>query len=320
VRLLLALVVALTCSLNALAQTYPGKPIRLIVPYPPGGGTDFFARLVGGRMSEQIGQPIVVENRPGAATIIGAEAAARAAPDGYTVLLADSTTLAVNPSLYSKLPYDPQKDFLPISMTARFAMLLVVNPSLTKAASVKDFIDEAKRAQGKINFASVGAGTTHHLAMELFKQQTGISLNHIPYKGAAPAVQDLVGGQVPVMFLDLAAGGPQIRAGKIKALAVASAKRIAALPDVPTLAESGVAGFEAWAWQGLVVPAGTPQEVIARLRAEYSKAVAEPAVRQKLIDAGVEPLTSTPEEFAAYIRSETAKWAKVVKEANIKVE
>jgi tripartite-type tricarboxylate transporter receptor subunit TctC len=232
----------------------------------------------------------------------------RAAPDGYTVLLADSTTLAVNPSLYKKLPYDPQKDFLPISLTARFAMLLVVNPSLTKAASVKEFIAEAKRDPGKINFASVGAGTTHHLAMELFKQQTGISLNHIPYKGAAPAVQDLVGGQVPVMFLDLAAGGPQIRAGKIKALAVASARRISALPDVPTVAESGVPGFEAWAWQGLVVPAGTPQEVMARLRAEYSKAMGDPAVRQKLIDAGVEPLTSTPEELAAYIRSETAKW------------
>ena len=307
-------------SAGVFAQAYPAKPIRLIVPYPPGGGTDFFARLVGAKMSEHIGQPIVVENRPGAATIIGAEAAARAAPDGYTVLLADSTTLAVNPSLYRKLPYDPQKDFLPISMTARFAMLLVVNPSLIKAASVKEFIAEAKRDPGKINFASVGAGTTHHLAMELFEQQSGISLNHIPYKGAAPAVQDLVGGQVPVMFLDLAAGAPQIRAGKIKALAVASARRISALPDVPTVAESGVPGFEAWAWQGLVVPAGTPQEVMTRLRVEYSKAVGDPALRQKLIDAGVEPLTSTPEELAAYIRSETAKWAKVVKEANIKVE
>jgi len=320
VRFLSIAAAMLIWSAGVFAQAYPAKPIRLIVPYPPGGGTDFFARLVGAKMSEHIGQPIVVENRPGAATIIGAEAAARAAPDGYTVLLADSTTLAVNPSLYRKLPYDPQKDFLPISMTARFAMLLVVNPSLIKAASVKEFIAEAKRDPGKINFASVGAGTTHHLAMELFEQQSGISLNHIPYKGAAPAVQDLVGGQVPVMFLDLAAGAPQIRAGKIKALAVASARRISALPDVPTVAESGVPGFEAWAWQGLVVPAGTPQEVMTRLRVEYSKAVGDPALRQKLIDAGVEPLTSTPEELAAYIRSETAKWAKVVKEANIKVE
>jgi tripartite-type tricarboxylate transporter receptor subunit TctC len=225
---------------TALAQTYPAKPIRLIVPYPPGGGTDFFARLVGAKMSEQIGQPIVVENRPGAATIIGAEAAAKSPPDGYTALLADTSTLAVNPSLYRKLPYDPQKDFAPITLTARFAMLLVVNPTLDRSKTVKEFIDEAKAAPGKINFASVGAGTPHHLTMELFMQRTGIRLNHIPYKGAAPAVQDLVGGQVPVMFLDLAAGGPQIRAGKVRALAVASAKRIPPLPDVPTIAESGV--------------------------------------------------------------------------------
>jgi tripartite-type tricarboxylate transporter receptor subunit TctC len=305
---------------TAMAQTYPAKPIRLIVPYPPGGGTDFFARLVGARMSEHIGQPIVVENRPGAATIIGAEAAAKAPADGYTLLLADSTTLAVNPSLYRKLPYDPQKDFAPISLTARFAMLLVVNPTLDKSKTVKEFIDEAKAAPGKINFASVGAGTTHHLAMELFMQQTGTRLNHIPYKGAAPAVQDLVGGQVPVMFLDLAAGGPQIRAGKIRALAVASRQRIAPLPEVPTVAESGVPGFEAWAWQGLVAPAGTPREALEKVRADYAKAVGDAAVRQKLTEAGVEPLTSSPEELAAYIKSETAKWAEVVKEGNIKVE
>jgi tripartite-type tricarboxylate transporter receptor subunit TctC len=318
-------IVALAASLlfsasAALAQPYPAKPIRLIVPYPPGGGTDFFARLVGARMSEHLGQPIVVENRPGAATIIGAEAAAKAPADGYTLLLADSTTLAVNPSLYRKLPYDPQKDFAPISLTARFAMLLVVNPTLDKSKTVKEFIDEAKAAPGKMNFASVGAGTTHHLAMELFMQRTGIRLNHIPYKGAAPAVQDLVGGQVPVMFLDLAAGGPQIRAGKIRALAVASPKRIAPLPEVPTVAESGVPGFEAWAWQGLVAAAGTPREALERVRADYAKAVADAGVRQKLTEAGVEPLTSSPEELASYIRSETAKWANVIKEGGIKVE
>jgi tripartite-type tricarboxylate transporter receptor subunit TctC len=313
-------VALLACASIALAQPYPSKPIRLIVPYPPGGGTDFFARLVGGKMSEHVGQPIVVENRPGAATIIGAEAVARSPADGYTVLLADSTTLAVNPSLYKKLPYDPQKDFAPISLTARFAMLLVVNPTLDKSKTVKEFIEEAKAAPGKINFASVGTGTTHHLAMELFMQRTGIKLNHVPYKGAAPAVQDLVGGQVPVMFLDLAAGGPQIRAGKIRALAVASPKRIAPLPDVPTVAESGVPDFEVWAWQGLVAPAGTPREALEKLHSEYAKAVADSGVRQKLIEAGVEPLTSSPEELSAYIESETAKWAKVVKEGNIKVE
>ena len=318
---ILALAVSfILCASSAFAQTYPAKPIRLIVPYPPGGGTDFFARLVGAKMSEHIGQPIVVENRPGAATIIGAEAAAKAPADGYTLLLADSTTLAVNPSLYRKLPYDPQKDFAPISLTARFAMLLVVNPTLDKSKTVRELVDEAKAAPGKINFASVGAGTTHHLAMELFMQRTGIKLNHIPYKGAAPAVQDLVGGQVPVMFLDLAAGGPQIRAGKIRALAVASPKRITPLPDVPTVAESGVPGFEAWAWQGLVAPAGTPREALEKVRAQYSKAVADAGVRQKLTEAGVEPLTSSPEELAGYIKSETAKWASVIKDGNIKVE
>jgi tripartite-type tricarboxylate transporter receptor subunit TctC len=304
---------------NVLAQGYPNKPVRLIVPYPAGGGTDFFARLVGGKMAEFLGQQIVVENRPGAATLIGAEAAARSPADGYTLLLADSTTVAVNPNLYKKLPYDPQKDFAPISLTARFAMLLVVNPNVMKAGSVKEFVDAAK-APGKLNFASVGAGTTHHLAMELFMQQTGIQMTHIPYKGAAPAVQDLLGGQVPAMFLDLATGRPHILSGKIRALGVASPKRIAPLPDVPTIAESGVPGFEAWAWQGLLAPAGTPADALARIRTEYAKAVNDPAVRQKLLDAGIEPLTSTPDEFTAYMKSETAKWAKVVKDANIKVE
>ena len=314
---------AIAASLSvpaAFAQSYPTKPVRLIVPYPAGGGTDFFARLVGGKMSEGLGQQIVVENRPGAATIIGAEAAAKSPADGYTLLLADSTTVAVNPSLYKKLPYNPQKDFTPISLTARFAMLLVVNPQIMKVGSVKEFIDEAKKAPGKLNFASVGPGTTHHLAMEAFMQQTGIQMTHVPYKGAAPAVQDLLGGQVPTMFLDLASGRPHILAGKLKALGVASPKRIAPLPDVPTIAESGVPGFEAWAWQGLLAPAGTPKEALERVRAEYTRAVNDSGVRQKLLDAGIEPLTSTPEEFTAYMKSETAKWAKVVKEANIKVE
>jgi tripartite-type tricarboxylate transporter receptor subunit TctC len=312
--------IALLITSGVFAQSYPTKPVRLIVPYPAGGGTDFFARLVGGKMSEGLGQQIVVENRPGAATIIGAEAAAKSPADGYTLLLADSTTVAVNPSLYRKLPYDPQKDFTPISLTARFAMLLVVNPQIMKVGSVKEFIDEAKKAPGKLNFASVGPGTTHHLAMEAFMQQTGIRMTHVPYKGAAPAVQDLLGGQVPAMFLDLASGRPHILAGKLKALGVASPKRIAPLPDVPTIAESGVPGFEAWAWQGLLAPAGTPKGALDRVRTEYPRAVNDAGVRQKLLDAGIEPLTSTPEEFTAYMKSETAKWAKVVKEANIKVE
>ena len=306
---------------NAVAQAYPTKgPVKLIVPYPAGGGTDFFARTVGGKLGELLGQSVVIDNKPGAATIIGAQAAATSPADGYTVLIADSTTLAVNPSLYPKLQYDPVKDFAPVTLTARFAMLLVVNPTLSKATNVREFLEEAKKADGKMNYASVGAGTTHHLTMELFLQRTGAKLQHVPYKGAGPAITDVVGGQVPVMFVDLAAGGPMIKAGKLRVLGVASPKRISALPDVPTLAEQGIANFEAWAWQGLAVPAGTPKDAIARLNADYAKAVAAPDIRQKLVEAGVEPITSTPEEMTAYVKSETTKWAGVVKQANIKVE
>ena len=199
-------------------------------------------------------------------------------------------------------------------------MVLVVNPNTSKATTVKEFIEEAKKDPGKISYASVGAGTTHHLTMELFQQRTDIKLIHVPYKGAGPAIQDMVGGQVLVMFVDLAAGGPMIKAGKLRVLAVASPKRIAALPNVPTFAEQGIAQFEAWAWQGLTVPAGTPKEIIAKLNAEYAKVVADPAIRQKLVNAGVEPVTSSPEEMNAYIKSETAKWAQVIKQSDIKID
>ncbi len=304
----------------AHAQVYPAKPVRLIVPYPAGGGTDFFARAVGAQLSQQLGQQIVVENRPGAATIIGAEAAAKSAPDGYTLLLGDTATFAVNPTLYKKLPYDPLKDLAPVTLTGRFALLLVVNPSKLKATSVKELVEEAKKAPGTIDYASPGPGSPHHLAMEMFKQRTGTQFTHVPYKGSGPAIQDLLGGQIPLMFLDLAAGAPQIKSGKIKALAVASDKRISALPDLPTVAESGVPGFEAWAWQALAVPAGTPKDIVAKLNAEYRKAISMPELHQKLIDAGIDPLQSSPEDASAYIRSETLKWAKVISEGKITVE
>ena len=321
VSLAIAAIAALALpATSAWAQAYPNKPVHLIVPYAAGGGTDFFARTVGAKLGEQLGQTIIVDNKPGAATIIGAEVAAKSAPDGYTLLIADSTTLAVNPSLYKKLPYDPAKDFSSVTLTARFAMVLVVNPNISKATTVKEFIEEAKKDPGKISYASVGAGTTHHLTMELFQQRTDIKLIHVPYKGAGPAIQDMVGGQVLVMFVDLAAGGPMIKAGKLRVLAVASPKRIAALPNVPTFAEQGVAQFEAWAWQGLTVPAGTPKEIIAKLNTEYAKVMADPAIRQKLVNAGVEPVTSSPEEMNAYIKSETAKWAQVIKQSDIKID
>jgi tripartite-type tricarboxylate transporter receptor subunit TctC len=311
---------ALLLSVAAQAQVYPAKPIRLVVPYPAGGGTDFFARTVGAQLSTQLGQPVVVENRPGAATIIGAEAVAKSAPDGYTLLLGDTATFAVNPSLYRKLPYDPSKDLTAVTMTGRFALLLVVNPSKLKVNSVKELVETAKQASGKIDYASPGPGSPHHLAMEMFKQRTGTQFTHVPYKGAAPAIQDLLAGQVPLMFLDLAAGAPQIKAGKLKALAVASDKRIAALPDLVTVGEAGVEGFEAWAWQALAVPEDTPRDIVAKLNAEYRKAIAVPELRQKLIDAGIDPLQSSPQDASAYIRSETLKWAKVISEGKITVE
>ena len=316
----LAAAFALALAGGALnAQGYPAKPVRLVVPYPPGGGTDFFARTVAAKLSDNLGQQVVVENRPGAATIIGAEAVAKSPPDGYTILLGDTATFAVNPTLYKKLPYDPLKSFEPITLTGRFALLLVVHASV-QANSVADLVALAKAKPGTLNYASPGPGSPHHLAMALFLQRTGISMVHVPYKGAGPAIQDLLGGQIPTMFLDLAAGAPQIKGGKIRALAVASPKRIAALPDLATLAESGLPGYEAWAWQGLVAPAGTPRDVIAKLGAEYAKAINDPGIRQKIVDAGVDPLQSSPQEFTDYIRSEQGKWAKVVKDGNITVE
>jgi len=301
------------------AQSYPIKPVHLVVPYPPGGGTDFFARTIGAKLADVLGQQVVIENKPGAATIIGAEGVAKAPPDGYTVLLGDTATFAVNPTLYKKLPYDPVKDFEPVTLTGRFALLLVVNPN-AKIDSVKDLIAQAKAKPGSINYASPGPGSPHHLAMELLKQRTGIDVVHVPYKGAAPAVQDLIGGQIPVMFLDLAAGAPLIKGGKVKALAVASPKRIGPMPDLPTLAESGVDGFEAWAWQGLVVPAKTPQDIVTKLNDAYRKAIADPAVRQKIVEAGIDPLEGAPQQLVDYIANEKTKWAKVIAEGNIKVE
>lgn len=318
--ILSAVALAATFAFPARAQVYPAKPVRLIVPYPAGGGTDFFARAVGAQLSTQLGQPIVVENRPGAATMIGAEAVAKSAPDGYTLLLGDTATFAVNTSLYKKLPYDPDKDLALVTMTGRFALLLVVNPAKLAVGSVAELIEAAKKSPGKIDYASPGPGSPHHLAMEMFKQRTGTNFNHVAYKGAGPAIQDLLGGQVPLMFLDLAAGGPQIKSGKLKALAVASDKRIAALPALPTVAESGQPGFEAWAWQALAVPVATPKAIIAQLNAEYRKAIAVPELRQKLIDAGIDPLESSPENASAYARSETLKWAKVISEGKITVE
>ena len=306
----------------AQAQPYPSKPVALIVPYPPAGGQDFFAHAVGPYMAGTLGQPLmlVVEKDPGAATIAGARALAKAKPDGYTMLLGDGAMYAINPSLYKNLPYDPVKDFAPVSLTGRFALLLVVNPAALAAKSPKDLVARAKRRPGAIAYGSPGPGTPHHLAMELLEQRARIELRHVPYKGGAPAVQDLLAGHVATMFLDLATAAPLLKGGKLKALAVASPKRIAALPDVPTLAESGFPGFEAWAWQGIAVPAGTAPEIIATLNGAYTKAIADPGLARQLGGWGVEPLHSTPQEMADFILSERAKWAKLIAARHITVD
>lgn len=302
------------------AQTYPAKPVRLIVPYPAGGATDFFARAVFPKMGEALGQQVFVENRPGAGTAIGASEVARSVPDGYTLLLGDAGTYAFNPTLYKKLSYDPVKDFAPVSLTGRFALILAVNPSTMQAQSVKEFVDIAKNRPGKIDYGAPGPGSPIHLAMEFFKQRAGISMTPIPYKGGADAMNDLIGGRIATMFLDIASGMPQIKGGKVRALAVASDKRVAALPDLPTIGESGYPDFEAWAWQGFVAPAGTPRDVIMKLNSEFAKVMADPAIKQRLSDIGFEPQTSTPEQFSAYMKSEIAKWAKVIRESNISLD
>jgi tripartite-type tricarboxylate transporter receptor subunit TctC len=304
---------------TAFAQAYPTRPIHVIVPYPAGGGTDYFARTVAVPMSKTLGQQIVVENRPGAGTNVGAESVARAQADGYTVLLGDTATFAANKSLYSKLSYDAEKDFAPVTLTGRFAIVLLVNTDKLKVDSVKQLIAEAKKAPGKIDYASAGVGSPFHLAAELFAQSTGIKLNHIPYRGAAPAIQDLLAGRVGMMFVDFATARGQLSHSQIKAIAVASAGEFYGLPGVPAVAKD-VPGYEAWAWQGFVVPAKTPPDIVAKLRDAYVKAVDSNEIKQKLIGAGIAPLTSTPGEMAAYMKRETAKWEKVIKTAKIKVE
>lgn len=311
---------ALFGSAAVHAQTYPTRPVRVIVPYPAGGATDFFARTVFTRMSEGLGQQVVVENRPGAGTAIGASEVARAAHDGYTLLLGDAGTYAYNPTLYKKLSYDPVKDFAPVSLTGRFALILAVNPKTMPVTSLKEFVERVKRNPGKIDYGAPGPGAPLHLAMELFRKTADLNMTPIPYKGGADAMADLIGGRIPAMFLDIASGLPQIKGGKVRPIAVASEKRVAALPEVPTVGEQGYPGFEAWAWQGFVTPAGTPRPVIARLHAEFVKVMADSTIKQRLSESGFEPQVSTPEQFSAYMKSEIAKWAKVIRDSNISLD
>ncbi|MFY3130051.1 Bug family tripartite tricarboxylate transporter substrate binding protein [Achromobacter ruhlandii] len=318
VRRLLALAALSLAATAASAQSWPTQPVRWIVPYPAGGGADVVARTVASGIEKPLGQTIVVENRPGAATIIGATAISQADPSGYVIGTADSGTLAYNPTLYAKLAYDPSK-FTYVGGIAKFPLLLAVNVN-SPYKTVNDVIQAAKKEPGKLTAASAGAGSPHHLALELFKQRTGANLLHVPYKGAAPAIQDLLGGQVDVMFIDLAAGLPNVKAGKLRVLAAATPERVAVLPDAPTMAEQGVPDFTAHAWQGLVAPGGLPEPVVKKLSAELDAALKSPAVSQKMLDMGVIPMPMSAQDFKAYADQERATWAEVIKKANIKLE
>ncbi|WP_306553733.1 tripartite tricarboxylate transporter substrate binding protein [Acidovorax sp.] len=311
---------ATTAAPWATAQsTWPDQPLRWIVPYPAGGGTDVLARTVAEAMRQTLGQQIIVDNRPGASTNIGGQTVATAKPDGYTFMSADNAILAYNEHLFTKLPFNPEKDFTYVGGISRFPLALVVHPSF-EAKTVKEFLAYARANPGKLNYASPGNGSPHHLAMEMFKNRTKTFLTHIPYRGAAPALQDVMGGQVPCMFLDLAAGLPVITSGKVRALAIGSAKRVAALPDVPTLAEAGVPNTEVFAFQGILAPAGLPAAITARLNGDLNKALLNPAVVKRMNDFGMEALPGTPEQFRAMARSESKRWGEIIKAAGVKLD
>jgi tripartite-type tricarboxylate transporter receptor subunit TctC len=300
----------------ALAQ-YPVKPVRVIVPYSPGGAVDSFARVLTQQLSEHWNQSVVVENRPGASTMIGAEQVAKSPADGYTLLLTAELTLVTLPHLYEKIPYDPLRDFAPITGLVSATQALVANPSLP-VKTVNDVVTLAKAKPGELTYGSFGIGSTGHLNMEVFQAMTGTRFNHIPYSGAGPAMNDVVGGHVSLMFAALSIVKGSVGAGKLRVIGVGSDRRSGEFPDVPTISESGVPGFEAKSWFGLVAPAGTPPEIIKKINEDVTKVISDPAfARQYLAAQGLVPITGTPEEFAAFIRAETKRWGKVVKDANI---
>ena len=300
------------------ADSYPSKPVRFILPFPPGGGTDILGRLIAERLSAQLGQPVVTENRGGAGGNVGTEAAARSAPDGYTIVLV-APSLAISPSLYSKINYDPVKDFVPVSLVATVPNVMITQPSLP-VQNLSEFIAYVKGKPGALNFGSGGAGTSNHLAGELFNLVTGAKLVHVPYKGVNLAMQDVLAGNVHLVFIGIPAAAPHIKAGKLRALALVAPQRSSALPDVPTVAEAGLRDFEVTTWYGVLAPAGTPKNVVTRLNTELVKIMHSAELKDKLAATGTEPLTSTPEEFAAYIQREIAKWGEVIRKAGVKVD
>ena len=315
-----AIVFALLATLGAAgsAQTYPQKPVRLVVPFSPGAGTDTLSRILAHKMGEGLGQPIVVDNRPGAGGTIGTEIVAKAAPDGYTMLFAPAAH-AINPSIYRKLGYDTERDLTPVSVCASLPVVLAVEASVP-ASTVKELVALAKASPGKLTMASAGNGTVFHLTGELFKGAAGADIVHVPFKGGAPAIAAVVGAQVNMTFETSLTVAPHVKSGKLRALAVASENRIAVLPEVPTLAEAGYPGILSENWYGMYVPAGTSREIVARLYGELTKALADPDTRQKLAAQGAEVRHNTPEQSAAFVRTEMAKWAKVVERSGAKID
>ncbi|MDH4114240.1 MAG: tripartite tricarboxylate transporter substrate binding protein [Burkholderiaceae bacterium] len=319
-RLVLAAACLLAAAVPAHSQTWPAKPVRIVVPFPPGGTTDIVARSLGAELQKMWQQPVVIENKPGAGGNIGADAVAKSAGDGYTLLMGTVGTHAINQSLYAKLPYDPVKDFVPVTLCAAVPNVMVINPKLP-VNSVAEFIQYAKANPGKLNMASSGNGTSIHLTGELFKTVTGTYMVHFPYRGSSPALTDLIAGNMNVMFDNLPSALPHIKSGRLKALAVTSSVPSAALPGVPTIeAAANLKGFDASSWFGLFAPAGTPRAVVDKIQGDVAKALAVPEVHERFVSQGAQPGGNTPDQFAAFIKGETDKWAHVVKASNAKID
>ena len=316
---LFAFAVALLLPVAGAAQSYPGKPIRLICPFPPAGAVDIASRATAHELSRILGQPVAVENKPGAGGNLGGAEAARSAPDGYTLFMTTSGIQAINPALYAKMPFDPNKDLAPVAALVSLNNVLVVHPSVP-ARTVQDVIALAKKDPGKWTYASSGNGTSIHMSGAMFTQLTGTDILHVPYKGSGPAVTDLLAGQVNMMFDNIPSSLPHIKAGKLRALATTGAKRDPALPDLPTLAEAGVRGYESGVWFGLSVPAGTPREIIVRLNAAALQAARAPEFAKRMTDLGYNLIPSTPEQMAAMLKAELARWAPIVKSSGAKID
>lgn len=313
------LVAAWAALLPSMGLAQQGQALRWIVPYAAGGGSDVIARAIAAAMPKDFGPPVVIDNRPGGATNIGAQITAEAKPDGNTVMSADNASLMFNPYLFSKLGYDPARSFSYVSAIGRFPMVLVVHPG-SEARTLEDFLRIARARPNGLDYASPGNGSAHHITMEMFRQKTGLTLSHVPYRGAAPALQDVMGGQVPAMMIDLAAGLPAIKGGKVRPIAIASGKRAAALPDVPTLEELGVQGVDGYALQAVIAPAGLPPETLDKLNQAINAAIQAPATKQRLLDFGAELMVGTPEQLQAFVTAERGKWAEVIRAANIRLD